>query len=82
MSGKRRWLRLVIPFAVVLALIVGTGIVHAMQEPDVTDADFLNPGSTTAIGGSRLAGLLGARGVTVDRVTRSSDALGAPCGVQ
>src|SRR5205823_564014 len=30
---------------------------------------------TAAIGSSRLAGLLAARGVTVDRVTRSSDAL-------
>jgi Domain of unknown function (DUF4350) len=75
MSGKRRWLRLVLPFAVVLALIIGTGIVHSLQEPDVTDPAFLNPGSAAAIGGSRLAGLLTGRGVTVDRVTKSSDAL-------
>ncbi len=72
---NRRWVRLVIPFAVVVALLVGTGIVHAMQAPDVTDPAYLNPGSDAAIGGARLAGLLTARGITVDRVTKSSDAL-------
>jgi len=71
----RRWLRLVIPFAVVVALVTGTAIGHAMQEPDVTDPAFLNPASTAAIGGARLAGLLSARGVAVQRVDRSSDAL-------
>jgi hypothetical protein len=46
-----------------------------MQEPDVTDPAYLSPTSSAPIGGARLAGLLAARGVTVDRVTRSSDAL-------
>src|SRR2546423_4355566 len=72
---SRRWLRLVIPFAVVLAVLIFTGVVHAMQEPDVTDPAFLSPGATAEIGGSRLAALLAAQGVTVDRVTKSSDAL-------
>ncbi len=72
---SRRWLRLVIPFAVVLVVFLGTAVVHALQEPDVTDPAFLNPTSRAGIGADRLAARLGERGVTVDRVTRTSDAL-------
>ncbi|OLB75354.1 MAG: hypothetical protein AUI14_21210 [Actinobacteria bacterium 13_2_20CM_2_71_6] len=72
---SRRWLRLVIPFAVVLALLIGTGIVHMMQEPDVTDPAFLSPTSSAPIGAQRLASQLTGQGVTIDRVTKTSDAL-------
>ncbi len=70
-----RWLRLAIPFAVVLALLVGTLVVHATQEPDVTDPAYLSPTSPAAIGGKRLADQLQAHGTTVDRVTRTADAI-------
>src|SRR5262249_37949890 len=72
---SRRWLRLVVPFAVVLTLIVATAVIHALAEPDVTDRQFLNPTSSAPIGGQRLADLLARRGVTIERVERSSDAL-------
>jgi hypothetical protein len=77
-TGKprsRRWLRLVVPFVVVLALIITTAVIHALAEPDVTDRDFLNPTSSAPIGGQRLADLLARRGVTIERMDKSSDAL-------
>jgi hypothetical protein len=70
-----RWLRLVIPFAVVLALLVGTWVVHEMGAVDVADPAYLNPTSAEPFGGQRLAGLLAQRGVAVERVGKSSDAL-------
>ena len=72
---SRRWLRLVIPFLVVLAVIIGTGVVHAMLEPDVGDPTFLNPTSQAPLGGQQLAERITAQGVAVERVTKSSDAL-------
>jgi hypothetical protein len=74
-TRSRRWLRLVLPFAVVLVLLIFTAVVHAMQEPDVGDPAYLSPSATADIGGSRLAAMLAAQGVTVERVTKSSDAL-------
>jgi Domain of unknown function (DUF4350) len=70
-----RWLRLVIPFAMVFAVVVGCSVVHSMAEPDVTDPAFLSPASGAPIGAQHLADLLGRQGVTIERVTRSSDAL-------
>jgi hypothetical protein len=70
-----RWLRLVIPFAVVIALLLGTGIVHELGAVDVTDPAYLSPTSAEPFGGQRLAGRLAQRGVTVERVRKSSDAL-------
>jgi hypothetical protein len=78
MSGrrvKRRWLRLVIPFAVAVAILIGTGVAHAMQSPDITDRAFLNPDSGAAIGARDLADRLRGEGVTIETVTKSSDAL-------
>src|SRR2546423_211590 len=74
---SRRWLRLVIPFAVVLAVLIFTGVVHAMQEPDVTDPAFLSPGATAEIGGSRPAPPLPAPGGTLDPGPQSPPAPGA-----
>ena len=72
---RRRWHRLVIPFVVVFLILIGTGIVHAIRSVDVTDAAYLSPSSGASIGGQRLADLLTGQGVTIDRETKSSDAL-------
>jgi hypothetical protein len=70
-----RWLRLVVPFAVVLVLIIATVVIHSLAEPDVTDREFLSPTSSAPIGGQRLADLLTRQGITIERVDKSSDAL-------
>ena len=70
-----RWLRLVIPFAVVLTVIIATLVVHSLAEPDVTDPAFLNPDSAAPTGGQHLADLVRQRGVTIDKVTSSPAAL-------
>jgi hypothetical protein len=72
---SRRWLRLVVPYAVVVVLLAVTGIAYAIEEPDLTDAAFLSPTSTADIGGRTLADRLRAHGVTVERHTRTADAL-------
>ncbi len=72
---SRRWLRLVVPFLVVLVVVISSVVVHALAEPDVTDRAFLSPTGTAPIGGQRLAGLVSRQGVTIERVTRTSDAL-------
>jgi hypothetical protein len=71
----RRWLRVVIPFAVLLVLILGTLIVHAIEQPDPEDAGFLSPVGTEGIGSAQLAGKLRERGVTVVRETSTAAAL-------
>ena len=63
-----RWLRLVLPLAVVLAVGVTTLVMHALQQPDRADPDFLNPASTAPIGAATLAGTLTGRGVQIDVV--------------
>jgi hypothetical protein len=72
---KRRWHRIAIPFTVVIALVAATLVFHALNEPDVEDANFLSPVSSAAIGSASLAERLTARGVRVERQTRTSDAL-------
>jgi hypothetical protein len=69
-----RWLRLASPIAVVLAAFVATGIIHALQQADPGDTDYLSPGSTAPIGSSRLAEALRAKGVTIKRVTSTYEA--------
>jgi uncharacterized protein DUF4350 len=71
----RRWLRLVLPFAVATALIVGSGIAYSLQQPDPSDPAFLSPGSRAGIGAATLARLVAERGVAVERVAHTSDAL-------
>jgi hypothetical protein len=75
MTHRYRWLRLVIPFGVVLLVILLTVVAHMAQSPDATDASYLSPTSSAADGGATLAGRLAAAGITVHRVTSSSDAL-------
>ncbi len=71
----RRRLRLAVPFAVVVMVFTITGVAHAMQQPDVTSPDFLNPGSSAAVGGRSLSDRLHARGIPVQRFDRSRAAL-------
>jgi hypothetical protein len=71
----RRWLRLVIPLVVVVLVVIGSIVAYSVQQPDQSDADYLSPVSTAPIGGARLALLVRQRGVTVERVTKTSDAL-------
>jgi len=70
-----RWHRFAIPLGAVALVFTVTAVAYAVNEPDPSDPAFLSPTSTEAIGGRRLADELAARGVTVQRVTRSSDAL-------
>lgn len=74
-ASRRRWHRVVIPFAVVTVLFVISGVAHAVAEPDFDDAGTLSPTGTGPDGASRLAALLAEQGVTVERHTRSADAV-------
>jgi hypothetical protein len=69
---RRRWLRLVVPLAIAVLVLIGTTVVHAVQGADPSQ---LRPDNSAARGGSTLAGLLRAGGVTVQEMTKSSDAL-------
>lgn len=73
----RRWLRLVIPLAVLALVWLVTFIAHAYQEPDLGDAGTLSPVGTGRHGSSQLAQRLTERGVEVVRVTSSEAALSA-----
>lgn len=74
-GGRRRWHRIVIPFAVVAALFTLSGVSYAWQEPDFDEPGTLSPTGTGPDGSSRLAAALAERGVKVERQTRSADAL-------
>jgi hypothetical protein len=74
---SRRWLRAVLPPAVVLILIVFTITVHVLQQADPTDKSFLSPTSTAGDGAGQLADLLAAHGITVDRQTTTPNAIAA-----
>jgi hypothetical protein len=74
---RRRWVKLVLPIAVVLAIIFGTAIVHWVIEPSQSDAQYLSPTQAGPDSAVQLAELVRAKGITVDRQTRSSDALTA-----
>jgi hypothetical protein len=74
---NRRWLRFALPFAVVAGLATVTGIAHAVQQPDPTDATFLSPASDEGQGARLLADDLTRNGVRVDVRTSSEDVLAA-----
>jgi hypothetical protein len=70
-----RWLRLVVPpLAVLLVVLLGTWI-YQLEQPDLEDGAYLSPTSRADIGGAALADRVRAAGVSVERVTKSSDAL-------
>jgi Domain of unknown function (DUF4350) len=74
---RRHWLRLVIPFVVVLLGWILTAVAHAYQEPDLGDAGTLAPSGTGRHGSSQLAEKLRAAGVGIERVTSSAAAVTA-----
>jgi hypothetical protein len=73
----RRWLRIAGPFAALFALIIGTLIVHAIEQPDPDDAAYLSPESVDGIGSGVLAARLLNRGVTIERKTTTTSAITA-----
>ncbi|MEU4620488.1 DUF4350 domain-containing protein [Actinoplanes sp. NPDC023801] len=73
----KRWLRAAIPFAALTALITGTLIVHAVEQPDDDDPEYLTPQQVQQISGGTLAERLRERGITVDRFTTTEQAVRA-----
>ncbi len=61
----RRFHRLLIPVAAAVLTIAGIIIVHALDQPDVTDGNYLSPASSAGIGAADLAGELRAAGVAI-----------------
>jgi hypothetical protein len=57
---------------VALLVLIGTVVTHALQQPDPA---ALTPVQTGPDGGSRLAGLLAGKGIGIETVHRSQDAL-------
>jgi uncharacterized protein DUF4350 len=78
---RRRWRRVVIPFAVLALLVTITMVARSREEPDLGEADTLSPASTEPDGSSRLADMLLQRGVQiqqVDTVEAAQAALDSP----
>ncbi|HWS31601.1 MAG TPA: DUF4350 domain-containing protein, partial [Actinoplanes sp.] len=73
----KRWLRAAIPFAALTVLVTGTLIVHAVETPDTGDPEYLAPDQVREISGGGLAERLRARGIRVDRVTTTDQAVDA-----
>ncbi|MDI6105101.1 hypothetical protein QLQ12_41605 [Actinoplanes sp. NEAU-A12] len=73
----KRWMRAAIPFAVLTTLVSGTLIVHAIEQPDPDDPEYLAPDQVREISGGTLAERLRARGVTVERATSTEAAVQA-----
>jgi hypothetical protein len=73
-------LRGVVPFAVVLALFVGSGVTWWVDHFSPSDPAFLSPESQERAGSKTLAQRLADRGVSVHRYTNSRDALRAADG--
>ncbi|WP_127504172.1 DUF4350 domain-containing protein [Actinoplanes solisilvae] len=69
-----RWLRLAVPIAVVLAVFVTTAVLHAFQQADPADNDYLNPDSQAPIGSARLAEALRSEGVKIRKVATTFEA--------
>jgi hypothetical protein len=74
---RTRRTRAVLPFLVLLVVVGGTLLVHALVQPDQDDPAYLSPVSTEGIGSATLARMLQDRGIPVDRRTTTADALAA-----
>lgn len=70
-----RRMRLIWPFAVLLAVIGATLGAHASQQPDLRDPAYLDPAASDGIGGDRLAAALRARDIPVVAADTSETAL-------
>ncbi|MFY1574566.1 DUF4350 domain-containing protein [Verrucosispora sp. WMMD703] len=75
MSAPGRRHRIIVPVLVGVLLIAVTLVTREIDQPDQTDRGFLSPVVTEDHGGSRLAAILGERGVTVHRETDTLRAL-------
>ncbi|MBW6435784.1 hypothetical protein KZ829_18745 [Actinoplanes hulinensis] len=73
----KRWMRVAIPFGLLTAAVTGTLIVHAVEQPDPDDPEYLTPVHVQEISGGTLAERLVAEGVTVERATTTEDAVTA-----
>jgi hypothetical protein len=73
----KKWLRFVLPIGVVVAGTIAPLVVHSIEQPDPSDPSFLSPVSTEADGAADLADRLAAEGVTVDRRTKTPEAIAA-----
>jgi hypothetical protein len=76
-ARRSRRLRVVLPFAVVLALVLTTWIAHRVQQPDPAEPSFLSPTSDAGDGARTLVQRLTAAGVQVDRRTTTPEAIAA-----
>lgn len=74
---RRPLLRVMIPFAVAAALIVGTVVAYHVEHPDPTRPGFLSPANTGSDGGSQLADALRDREITVRPARRTAEAFSA-----
>jgi len=72
---SRRWIRLVLPAGVVVFVVLVSALAYALQQPDQKNRAYLSPTGHRGFGADRLAGLLTQRGIKIERVTRTSDAL-------
>ncbi|MEU4563079.1 DUF4350 domain-containing protein [Actinoplanes sp. NPDC023936] len=70
-----RRMRVVLPFATLLVLVLGTLLVHALEQPDPGDPGYLDPGASGGTGSDRLAAALRAAGTEVVPVTGTEEAL-------
>jgi hypothetical protein len=77
MTPKRRWFRILTPLVVAVAAIVVSIVLHSLAQPDTGEAHYLSPQPSghQPTSGEQLADLLRAKGITIKRETRSSDAL-------
>lgn len=73
----RRWPRAVVPFLILILIYIWTAAAHVAQTPDLKDAGTLSPEGTGADGSSRLAGMLRAQGIQIQRVTSTDAAMSA-----
>lgn len=71
----RRWLRLVVPYAVVVVLLLVSVVAYAIEEPDPKDTDYLSPVSSADVGSGELQRLLRERGIRIERQTSTAEAL-------
>jgi hypothetical protein len=72
---SRRWLRLAVPFGLLIAFWAASLVFHSIEEPNLADSGTLSPTGTGRHGSSQLAERLQGQGVTIERVTSSQAAL-------
>jgi hypothetical protein len=69
-----RWLRLAVPPATVLLVLLTGLVLFQLEQPDEDDPAYLSPASTADIGASTLAAGVRAAGVKIARVGGTADA--------